>query len=162
MGKGFRLRDAAAADRPFLLDMLAEAANWTGDRRVDRETVATRPDLVRYIAGWPVAREIGLVAEAEGHDIGACWLRYFTSEEPGYGYVSDDVPELTIAVAAAWRGKGAGRLLLRKTADLAAKAGVARISLSVETANRAHHLYEAEGYQVVERGPDADTMVLKL
>ena len=162
MGNGFRLRDAGAADRPFLHDMLVEAVNWTGDRPVDRATVATRPDLIRYVAGWPVDQEIGLVAEAEEHAIGACWLRYFTSEEPGYGYVSEDVPELSIAVAAAWRGNGVGRLLLRRTADLAAQAGVARISLSVERANRARHLYEAEGYQVVERGTAADTMILDL
>jgi hypothetical protein len=32
----------------------------------------------------------------------------------------------------------------------------------VERANQAHHLYESEGYQVVERGPDTDTMILEL
>jgi GNAT superfamily N-acetyltransferase len=162
MGKGFRLRDATAGDQLFLLDMLVEAANWTGDRQLDRETVRGRPDLFHYLADWPADGEIGQIAGADDHPIGACWLRYFTSEDPGYGYVSDDIPELSLAVTAAWRGQGVGRLLLRKTADRAARVGIARISLSVERANRAHHLYESEGYQVVERGPYADTMLVVL
>jgi GNAT superfamily N-acetyltransferase len=162
MGKGFRLRDATAGDQPFLLDMLVEAVNWTGDRPVDGETVMSRPELFHYVANWPADGEIGQVAEAEDHSIGACWLRYFTSADPGYGYVSDAVPELSLAVASGWRGQGVGRLLLRKTADHASRAGITRMSLSVERANRAHHLYESEGYQVVERGPDADTMIVEL
>lgn len=162
MGKGFRLRDATAEDQPFLVDMLVEAVNWTEDRRVDRETVMRRPELSHYVADWPAAGEIGQVAEAGGRTVGAGWLRYFTSDDPGNGYVSDDVPELSLAVAAGWRGQSVGRLLLRKTADVAARAGIARISLSVERANRAHRVYESEGYQVVERGSDADTMIVEL
>ena len=162
MGRGFRLRDATAGDQPFLLEMLVEAVNWSGDRPVDRETVMSRPDLSHYVTDWPAEGEIGQVAEAEDDAIGTCWLRYFTSDDPGYGYVSDEVPELSLAVAAGWRGQSVGRLLLRKTADMAGRAGIARISLSVERANRAHRLYESEGYQVVERGPDADTMMVVL
>ncbi len=162
MRKGLRLRNATGQDRASLFDMLVEAVNWTGDRRVDREAVLGRRDLFHYVAEWPSDGEIGQVAEAEDHAIGACWLRYFTSEDPGYGFVSDDIPELSLAVSNTWRGQGVGRLLLRKTADRAGTAGIARISLSVERANQAHHLYESEGYQVVERGPDADTMILEL
>lgn len=76
--------------------------------------------------------------------------------------MSDDVPELSMAVDKAWRGLGVGRLLLRRTADRARKAGIARICLSVERANRAHELYSSEGFRVVERGADADTMVVVL
>ncbi len=162
MGRGFRLRDATAGDQPFLLEMLVEAINWAGGRKVERETVASRPDLFRYIADWPSEGEIGLVAIAEDNAVGACWLRYFTFENPGFGYVSDDVPELSLAVAPPWRGQSVGRLLLRKTAGVAARAGITRISLSVERANRAYRLYESEGYQVVERGPHSDTMMVVL
>ena len=161
MGKGFRFRDATAADQPFLLDMLVEAANWSGIRQLERKDILTRLDLSHYVADWPAEREIGEVAEVGDDAVGACWLRYLTSRDPGFGYVSDEIPELSLAVAA-WRGQGIGRLLLRKTADRAANSGITRISLSVERANRAHHLYESEGYQVVERGPDADTMMVEL
>jgi GNAT superfamily N-acetyltransferase len=149
-------------DRPFLLDMLVEAANWSGDRQLDREAVLARPDLSHYVGDWPASGEIGVIAETENQAVGACWLRFFTADDPGYGYLSDDVPELSLAVAQAWRGRGVGRLLLRKIANRAAQNGINRICLSVERANRAHHLYESEGYVVVGRGPDADTMMVSL
>lgn len=162
MGTGFRFRDATGEDRPFLLEMLVEAANWSGDRHLDREAVLARPDLAHYVEDWPLSGEIGVIAAAEETAIGACWLRFFTADDPGYGYVSDDMPELSMAVAKPWRGRGVGRLLLRKTADRARKTGIARICLSVDRANRAHELYASEGYRVVERGGGADTMVLVL
>ena len=40
------------------------------------------------------------------------WLRRFTAAEPGYGYVADDVPELSIAVYPEFRRQRVGTLLL--------------------------------------------------
>lgn len=162
MRTSFQFRDATGTDRPFLIDMLVEGANWSGDRHLDRMAALARPDLAHYVRDWPLSKEIGVIAEAQNQAIGACWLRFFTSDDPGYGYISDEVPELSIAVAKTWRGRGVGRLLLRKTADRAMETGIARICLSVERANRAHELYASEGYQIVERGADADTMVVVL
>jgi GNAT superfamily N-acetyltransferase len=162
MGNHHRLRLATAADGDFLLEMLVEAVNWTPERRLPRSTVATDPVLARYIHDWPRPGDLGVVAEADGTPIGAAWLRLFTADEPGYGYVADDVPELSMAVAAAWRDRGVGRALLQEIAHRARTAGHQAISLSVERANFAHHLYTSEGYQVVEQGPDSDTMVKEL
>jgi GNAT superfamily N-acetyltransferase len=157
-----RLRSATAADADFLLDMLVEAVNWHPERQLSRSTVAADPALARYVDGWPRSNDLGVVAEADGGPIGAAWLRLFTTEEPGYGYVADDVPELSMAVAPAWRGRGVGRALLKEAADQARSAGHRAISLSVERANLARHLYTSEGYQVVERFPASDTMMKEL
>ena len=54
-----------------------------------------------------------MVAEAGGLPVGAAWLRFFPADDPGYGFVSADVPELSIGVAVLWRGRGIGRALLR-------------------------------------------------
>ena len=67
-----------------------------------------------------------------------------------------------MAVVAKWRSRGVGRALLREIAHRARSAGHKAISLSVERANFAHRLYTSEGYQIVERGPDSDTMVKEL
>ena len=103
-----------------------------------------------------------MVAEADGAPIGAAWLRLFTADDPGYGYVADDVPELSMAVAAGWRGRGVGRALLQEITRRARTAGHQAISLSVERANFAHRLYTSDSYRVVQRGPDSDTMVKEL
>jgi hypothetical protein len=77
--------------------------------------------------------------------------------------VAQDVPELTVGVAARWRGCGAGRALLRAIAEQARSAGIGRISLSVERKNFARNLYLSEGYEVVDNSDaQSDTMVKDL
>jgi GNAT superfamily N-acetyltransferase len=120
------------------------------------------PDLAHYITGWPREDDYGVIAEASGVPIGAAWLRLMRAHEPGYGFVAPDVPELSIAVLASWRGHGVGRALLRALVAQARALGTARISLSVERANRAKALYEDEGFRVISSNPNTDTMVLNL
>ena len=140
-GPGFTLRPAASGDADLLQDLVVAAVNW---------------DPARAAA----ASELAL--DGSGRPIGAAWLRCFTADDPGYGFVADDVPELSIGVVDGWRGRGVGRALLRAVVRSAVEQGAQRISLSVERANRARELYLDEGFVVVEEGRDADTMVLDL
>lgn len=87
--------------------------------------------------------------------MGAAWLRTFPADDPGFGFVAADVPELAIGVLPAWRGRGIGTRLLR-----AVVAGAARVSLSVERANPAVRLYVREGFVAVDVGENSMTMVL--
>jgi len=141
--------------------MLVEAVNWSPEWKPrSRRRVLSAPSTRRYIAGWPRGTDLGVIAESGGAPIGAAWLRFFTADEHGHGYVAPDVPELTIGVVAPWRGRGAGRALLRAAGALAAAGGIERISLSVERKNFARDLYLSEGYQVTDSSdPQADTMV---
>jgi GNAT superfamily N-acetyltransferase len=164
-GITIELRPATAADGSFLAEMLMEAVNWHPDRRLPASQVLADPQLSHYVAGWPRPDDGGVVAVAAGHPIGAAWWRFFPEADAGYGFVAGDVPELSMAVAATWRGKGVGRVLLR-----AAKQTVAphcpphcrRISLSVERANGARSLYASEGFRVLSSGRDSDTMICDL
>ncbi len=155
------LRPVIAADGPFLAEMLVEAVNWHPCRQVPAARVLSDPESSHYIAGWPRPGDGGLVAIADGRPIGAGWWRFFSEADPGYGFVAVDVPELSIAVVAAWRGQGVGRALLRGVKQAAAP-HCRRISLSVERANDAWQLYRSEGFHVIAGGPDSDTMVCEL
>lgn len=158
------IRRAAPEDGLFMADMLVEAVNWSSEwKKKSRNRVLSMPSTAHYIAGWPRDTDLGAIAEAGGERIGAAWLRFFPADDPGYGFVSAEVPELTIGVVARWRGQGVGRALLRAVAAQARLAGIRQISLSVERKNFARKLYLAEGYQVVD-GSDAnsDTMVRDL
>lgn len=141
--------------------MLVEAVNWCSEwKRKSRNRVLSAPGTARYIAGWPQKTDLGVIAEAAGQGIGAAWLRLFPASDPGYGFAAPGIPELTIGVAAHWRGHGAGRALLRAIAGQARLAGVGQISLSVERKNFAQKLYLSEGYRVVGPGyAGSDTMV---
>jgi GNAT superfamily N-acetyltransferase len=156
------IRVADAEDRVALEDALLWACNWSPDREpLDRGGALTRPEIVHYVAGWPAPGDLGVVAEAEG-PIGAAWLRHLPADDPGYGFVVEGVPELSIGVHPDHRGQGIGRRLLRALLAAAGARGISRVSLSVERANRARELYLDVGFRVVGGNDDADTMLLEL
>jgi GNAT superfamily N-acetyltransferase len=158
------VRAAGAADTEFLIDMLMAATNWSPQwKPQSRGQILGSPTTAHYISGWPRDTDLGIVAEAGAEKVGACWLRFHPADDRGYGYVAADIPELTIGVVAAWRGRGVGRALLRDIAERARISGITRISLSVERKNHAKQLYLAEGYQVVDASDrQSDTMVKDL
>jgi ribosomal protein S18 acetylase RimI-like enzyme len=152
------LRPARPEDGPFLADMLAEAMAWRpGWPRPPTSAVLSS----RYIAGWPRDGDRGLVAEIGG-PVGATWYRLMTADDPGYGFVDVETPEISIGVVPAWRGRGIGRRLLVALLDAAASDGHGALSLSVEEDNDALGLYESVGFRPVGRVGDAWTMVVGL
>ncbi len=158
----FRL--TSDVDPAFLARMLAVAVSWDPDRpRTSVDALRSDPVLVRYIEGWGRAGDDGLVALAlDDVAAGAVWIRQFSPDAPGYGFVDADTPELSIAVDRDHRGRGAGSLLLAGILGRARARGVRRISLSVERENAARSLYERFGFVKVDERDDAWTMVNEL
>jgi GNAT superfamily N-acetyltransferase len=158
------IRLATPEDGAFMGDMLVAVVNWSPEwKQKSRERIFSTPGIAHYIAGWPRATDLGVIAEGNGQRVGAAWLRFLPASDPGYGFVASDVPELTVGVAASWRSRGVGRALLRAVAGQARSAGIAQISLSVERKNYAQKLYLSEGYQVMDSSAaDSDTMVKDL
>lgn len=157
------LRRAGTGDLPFLREMLYEAAYW--NPAVARPPLAealSDPQNAAYVDGWPGKHDAGLIAEVDGAPVGACWYRFFGSHAPGYGYLDEQTPEISISVAANHRGRGLGTTLLEATADLARSLFVRALSLSVDPANPALRLYERCGYVAVGTNGGSVTMRLPL
>ncbi|HQE47035.1 MAG TPA: GNAT family N-acetyltransferase [Rhodoglobus sp.] len=148
-------RRAIAADLPFLEEVFVIAADWNPEAVKGAEFWHADPTFQKYLAGFPRDTDLGFIAEREGQDAGAVWSRYFTAADPGYGFVAEDIPELSIGVVAGRRGEGIGRALLN--AMLAASP--VSLSLSVEDGNPAQELYRKSGFVPVGRVGDATTML---
>ena len=148
-------RRATAADLPFLEEVFVIAADWNPEAAKGAEFWHADPTFQKYLAGFPRDTDLGFIAEREGQDAGAVWSRYFTAADPGYGFVAEDIPELSIGVVAGRRGEGIGRALLN--AMLAASP--VSLSLSVEDGNPAQELYRKSGFVPVGRVGDATTML---
>jgi GNAT superfamily N-acetyltransferase len=103
-----------------------------------------------------------VIALENGFPVGAAWFRVFGGDEPGYGFVDEQTPELAIAVVPSKRGHGVGDELLKALIGKAKAAGYGRLSLSVEPGNPARKLYERHGFSVVDEGAEAWTMVAEL
>jgi ribosomal protein S18 acetylase RimI-like enzyme len=155
---------ATADDGAFLRAMSYEAMYW--DHEVPRPgLVAGLSDdhLSRYVEGWGRPGDDALVARDEVVRIGAAWLRLFSAERPGYGFVDEATPELGIAVVGERRGRGVGRMLLDSLLQLASDAGHAAVSLSVSERNLpALKLYETGGFERMTLAADSWTMVRRL
>lgn len=157
-----RLRPATAADFPFLIEVLLEACNWDGTPWYDEAKVRADDHAWRYLDGWQQTTDFGVVAEVDGSPVGAVWARLLTADRPGYGHVADDVPELTLGVAAGFRRRGVARGLLTAVIEQARVASYRRLSLSVDPDNPARKLYESFGFRKTGVVGTSDTMVLEL
>src|SRR3981081_346290 len=98
-------RPAEPSDVRFLRDLLRHAYHW----RLNED-----PDLpvFRYVANWGREGDAGGIAFEGRGPYGAAWYRIFSTEEPGFGFVDEATPELTIAVVPSRRGQGVGAELL--------------------------------------------------
>lgn len=156
------IRAADAADASFLIEMLAEAAFWRPDGPHGTGVDVLRdPDLAHYVTEWPRASDLGVVA-VDDRPVGAAWLRFFTPDDPGYGFVDEVIPEISMAVVGHCRGQGIGTLLLDALITASRDKGIPALSLSVEPDNDARCLYEQAGFQQAGHHDGAITMILRL
>jgi ribosomal protein S18 acetylase RimI-like enzyme len=158
-----RIREATALDLPFLEAMLYEAFFWSGEtERPALVEMRTRPEFNTLLAGWGRIGDAAFLADAADATAGAAWFRLWTPEEHSYGFVDRQTPELGIAVARPFRGRGIGRQLLRSLIECARQHKYQRLSLSVAPGNPARALYEAEGFQKVGEVGTSWTMLREL
>ncbi len=158
------IRPADPGDRPFLLAMLVEAADWSGRVSLTAAGVEDDPALAHYIDGWPRPSDFGVIATNGAGDLmGAAWARQFDVDDPGYGFVDNDVPEIGMGVVTAFRGHGVGTRLLAALISEARDRSCRALSLSVEDGNRAARaLYERAGFVRHGRNGNSDTMTLDI
>ena len=164
LGDVVTIRPALPADTDFLQRMLVVAADWRpGASLRPVEHLLTDPALAHYVVGWPRAGDFGVIAEDDrGRNVGAAWCRLFPADDPGYGFVSPDVPEVSIGVVGLARNCGVGRSLMGGLIDEARRRGIHQLSLSVEVDNYARQLYASLGFRTGLETDGSVTMVLDL
>jgi ribosomal protein S18 acetylase RimI-like enzyme len=148
-GPAATLREATLSDMPVLEQMLYEAFFWSGQPGPPLVEMRERPEFSPLLAAWGRPGDIALVAELGGEAAGAAWFRLWTVEAHSYGFVDEHTPELGLAVARGFRGRGIGRQLLRALIERARQLSMPGLSLSVAPANPARRLYESEGFRKV-------------
>jgi RimJ/RimL family protein N-acetyltransferase len=131
------VREATLADVDALIELLVAVAGegrWIGTEApvdVDRR----RRRMAEELEGGSA---IHLIAEAGGVPVGQLGLRL-----AGYG-----VADLGMLVAAGWRGRGVGTVLLAEAIDRARAAGAHKLALQVWPHNTAAiALYERFGFR---------------
>lgn len=157
------LRAAGAGDLPFLCEVLADALAWReggGQRTVDE--VLAHPQLARFLEGWPLPGDAGVVAELPQGPVGGAWYRRMSDRDDGYGYLSDSIPVVTVGIRPPYRGRGIGGVLLAGLTERARADGVGALSLSADTEHPAIALYRKLGFVQVGGHGGGITMLLEL
>jgi GNAT superfamily N-acetyltransferase len=145
----FVIRPMQPDDEPFQWDMGWEAIAMNAEARAaGRDTVLALPQVRRNLVDFGRPGDAGVVAvTADGTRLGVAWYRLFAAEEPGYGFIAVDVPELAIGVVAEARGRGIGGALLEALLARARDQGFRALSLAVDRQNPARRLYERKGFR---------------
>jgi GNAT superfamily N-acetyltransferase len=130
-----------------------------GMRALGREAAFAIPHVRRYLDGWGRPGDAAVVAVLDGQRLGAAWYRLFPAEDPGWGFVATDVPELSIGVTTEARGMGIGSALLDALLTLARERGFRAVSLSVDRRNPARRVYERKGFRDAGISDPSDSSV---
>ena len=159
MGTEVTTRPLTVDDGELLRTATLANVNWTGEQRLTSRDVDETPELRHYCGFRPERGDLGLVAEVEGRVVGVVWALFLDSDDPGYGFVADGVPELGLCVWPGHRGRGIGGGLLRRALEEARRRGLPRLGLSVEAGNPSVHLHRSVGFSPVPGAADGTMAV---
>lgn len=152
------IRPLEVSDEAFLWEMLYRAIYIPPGTTPLPKKIIYQPEFAKYVQDWQTS-DTGLIAVLESNQtfIGATWIRLLNINNPGYGYINDKTPELSIAVLPEYRNQGIGTKLildlLKRVRDL-----YPAISLSVSSDNPALRLYHHLGFKVVSKSDNSLTM----
>jgi ribosomal protein S18 acetylase RimI-like enzyme len=149
------LRPITGADLPILRLFLLHAIHREPAEPFPSLGILERPDLRRYFDQWMRQGDLGVKALVAEMPVGAAWLRRWTPECHGYGWIREDVPELSMAVLPQWRGCVIGSRLLAELVE----SWSGPISLSVSKSNPAERFYRRFGFNTVAEDGATLTML---
>lgn len=128
-----------------------------GMQKPDR-TIIHQPELALYIEDFGQPDDICLVADVQGKPVGAIWSRIMND----YGHVDEETPSLAISLFEDCRNRGIGTMLMKAMLQKLKEAGYRQVSLSVQKANYAMHMYEKAGFRTMRENPEECVMVREL
>ena len=145
-------------DAPLVWDLLYHALHVPAGHPPFPLSIVREPALSRYADAGGRPNDHGLVALGGEEPLGGAWLRLFTAEEPGFGFVDALTPELSVAVLPRHRGRGIGTSLVHGLLAVAREHFLA-VSLSVSTTNPAVRLYERLGFTLLAQRDSSFVMI---
>lgn len=111
--------------------------------------VLQTPGVRIYAEQWGHASDVGVVAQVDNLDVGACWMRQLPFEV-GLAFVDETTPQLGISLEPEYQRQGIGYSMMQAALDAARAARHTQVSLTVHPENPAIRLYERCGFRKIE------------
>ena len=157
-----QIRKLNKNEQAFLREMTYQSVFVPENEPPAPRDIIDQPQLSIYFKKWGRSGDHCLVAELQGEKIGAVWCRSYNVNNKGFGFVSEDIPELSIAVYKDYRNKGIGTQLLKAFYKHLKEAGFHSISLSVDKRNPAVNLYLRTGFKTIKTNENDHIMLKEL
>ena len=153
------IRKLSTSETGLLRDFLYEAIFIPAGATPPPRDIILRPDLRIYYEDFGSgAADNCLVAETNGHVIGAVWTRIMND----YGHVDDHTPSFAISLYKEYRGRGIGTRMMKEMLALLKMQGYKKASLAVQKANYAVRMYEDVGFKTVDENAEEYIMICDL
>ena len=153
------IRKLSSGEICLLKDFLYEAIFIPEGVEPPPRDIVERPELRIYYEYFGRSEaDLCLVAEADGHVVGAVWTRIMND----YGHVDDETPSFAISLIPEYRGKGIGTRLMRNILSLLKEQGFKQASLAVQKANYAVRMYKNVGFEIVDENDEEFIMLCSL
>ena len=153
------IREIRPEEIPVLEDFLYEAIFIPEGFPAPPRSIIQNEDLQVYIRDFgKKADDRCLVAEVDGKIVGTAWTRIMDD----YGHIDNQTPSLAISLYREYRHQGIGTQLMRRMLEKLKADGYQCVSLSVQKANYALHLYRKVGFTPVADHGDELLMVSRL
>ena len=157
------IREIKAEELTVLDVMLYEAIFLPEGAEPYPEDIIKIPEINNYIDGFGNQKDdYCLVADLNGHIIGAVWVRILAGKIKGYSNIDNRTPEFVISLLKKYRNQGIGTKLMQQMIEHLKKQEYAQASLSVQKENDAVRLYQKLGFEIISENKDDYIMALKL
>ena len=157
--EGVLIRKLYTEEIDLLKDFLYEAIFIPEGIKPPARDIVKRPGLRIYYDDFGSGpADHCLVAETDGHVVGAVWTRIMND----YGHVDAETPSFAISLLPEYRGKGIGTRLLREMLSLLKKQGFRQASLAVQKANYAVRMYKNAGFETIDENAEEYIMMCRL
>ena len=141
-----QIRPIGQEDKALMKTFLYAAIFVPEGEAAPPRKIVNEPALALYVQDFGAfAGDCGLAAVVGDEVVAMAWVRIVED----YGHIDDETPSLAISVLPPWRGQGIGTRLLTALLKRLRSQNVRAVSLSVQVANPALHLYQRLGFDTV-------------
>lgn len=148
----YEIEPLLKAHESFVREIVYQAIHVSDGEPAPSRSILNTPELTKYYQNWGRKGDYGLllIHQPSEQPVGGCFVRYYTKDLAGYGFVSEKIPELNIALLPDYRGNGLGTKLLTRLLNDLKQQNYKGVSLSVDKQNPVKRLYEKLGFKVIK------------
>ncbi len=157
-----KIRSINQDETPQLQSFLYDAIFVPDGVKKPDKKIINLPELLTYIKDFGKDTDLCLVADLDGTLVGAIWVRLFSENEKGFGFVDKETPELSMSVKENYRNRGIGKKLLTSMIERLKILDYKQVSLSVDISNFAFKIYLNFGFEIVKSDKKSAIMIKRL